>query len=855
MLRLTLAQVRHHAGRLLASATAVVIAVAFVVVTLVGGSTAAATVRAALAAPYLPAAAVVEAPTDVPPADADDPFAVPPSLAGAVDAVRAVDGVTDVALDTTTYASVSTGGSEDEDGAATTAQVVPVQPLGSPLRWQQVGDGRLPERPGEVAVTERVGAAPGDVVTVQPEPPLATAEDEEPAAPEPQRLEVVGVLDTGGDPTASVTPRLAVTADQVAAWGSSASSEELRVAAAPGTDAQALATAVAAAATDALGVPVAAQTADDATDAVVSETTGGALQLVSVLLAFAVVSVLVAGLVIANTFAVLLAQRTRELALLRCVGASRAQLRRGVLLEALATGLAASALGTALGVAITAAGSAVVARTDAPIPLQGLSVPWWAVVVGLVLGTLVTVVAATSPARAATRVAPLAALRPLDVAPLRSRGGAARLVAGLLLAVPGAVALTWTSLRGELLLALAAGVPTFLGVVLLCQRGVPAAVGLVGRLLARVGGVPGRLAARNSVRVPRRTAATATALLVGVTLVSTFVVGAASVRATTTTELEAQYPADVQVVDAGYFDGPGLPEDLLPAVAGTPGVTGAAAVRGALVDLGDVTEQPLLGLPADVDGVVRSSTAGAPAAGEVRVGPGYAEVNGLADGDVLTATGPTGTADLVVRVGGRNDLPVVAEADLERLAAAAPVAEVWAAVADPEGRGAGETVDALTTTVSSAAPDSYVAGAVLVRQGLDQVLDVLLLVVTALLGVAVVIALVGVGNTLALSVVERRQELGLLRALGQPARDVRRTLLWEAGLVAGVASVLGVGLGVAFGLAGTSAVLASAAPVVLDVPWLQVAAVVAVATLAGMVASLLPARRAAAVPPVAAMAG
>ena len=851
MLHLTLAQLRHHGGRLLASATAVVIAVTFVVVTLVGGSTAAATVRAALAAPYGSAAVVVGAPTALLPADADDPFAAPPSLAGAVDAVGAVDGVTDVALDTTSYAAVAVG----EDGAATTAEVYPVEPAGSPLRWQQLAAGRLPERPGEVAVTERLDVAPGGVVTVAPEPPLAISEDDVPEAAAPEQLDVVGVVDTGGDPTASFAPRLFVTADQVAAWGSSASSEELRVAAAPGTDEDALAGAVAAAAADALGVPVEARTAAAATDEVVSAQTGGALQLVSVLLAFAVVSVLVAGLVIANTFAVLLAQRTRELALLRCVGASRRQLRRGVLLEALATGLAASALGTAIGIGLTAVGSAVVGRVGAPVPLQGLTVPWWAVVTGLVLGTVVTVVAATSPARAATRVAPLAALRPLDPPPLRSRGGVLRLVAGLVLLLPGAAVLVLASVQGNLLLGLAAGVPTFLGVVLLCQRAVPAVVGLVGRLLARVGGVPGRLAARNSVRVPRRTAATATALLVGVTLVSTFVVGAASVRATTTSELEAQYPADVQVVDTGFFDGAGLPGDLLPAVAATPGVTGAAAVRGALVDLGDVSEQPLLGLPADVDGVVRSTTAGVPAAGDVRVGPGYAEVNGLEDGDVVTATGPSGSADLVVRVDGRNDHPVVAVAELERLAAAPPVVEVWAAVADPEGRGAGGTVDAHTATASATAPDSYVAGAVLVRQGLDQVLDVLLLVVTALLGVAVVIALVGVGNTLALSVVERRQELGLLRALGQPARDVRRTLLWEAGLVAGVASVLGVGLGIAFGLAGTSSALASTAPVVLDVPWLQVAAVVAVATLAGMVASLLPARRAASTPPVAAMAG
>ncbi|WP_299035615.1 FtsX-like permease family protein [uncultured Pseudokineococcus sp.] len=850
MLRLTLAQLRHHWGRLLASATAVVIAVAFVVVTLVGGSTASATVRAALAAPFVPAAAVVEAPVDLLPEDVDDPYAAAPSLAGAVDAVRAVDGVTAVALDTEAYATAAVG----DDGASTSAQVRTVEPAGSPLRWQRLSEGRLPERTGEVAVSDRLDVAPGGTVTVVPEAPPATSEDDVPAEPAPEELAVVGVLDTGGDPMASLMPQLHVTAEQVAAWGSG-SAQALRVAAADGTDPDALVPAVQAAAEDALGVPAPALTAEAHTDQLVDDATGGALQLFSVLLAFAVVAVLVAGLVIANTFAVLLAQRTRELALLRCVGALRSQLRRGVLLEALGTGLAASALGTALGVALVALGSAVVGRLDSPVPLADLSVPWWALLTGVVLGTVVTVAAATSPARVATRVAPLAALRPLDPVPLRSRGGVLRLVLGLVLLVPGAALLAYASVAGELLVGVAAGVPTFLGVVLLCQRAIPAAVGLAGRLLARVGGVPGRLAARNSVRVPRRTAATATALLVGVTLVSTFVVGAASVRATTTTELEAQYPADVQVVSpGGPYEDAGLPAELLEQVAGTPGVTGAAAVTGGLVELGEVPDEAVLGLPAAVDGVVRSSTAVAPAEGEVRVGPGYAEVNGLADGDVVTATGTASAVDLVVRVDGRSDYPVVAAAELERLLGAPPVVEVWASIDDPDGAAASETVDALTATASAVAPDSYVAGAVLVRQGLDQVLDVLLLVVTGLLGVAVVIALVGVGNTLALSVVERRQELGLLRALGQPAGDVRRTLLWEAGLVAGVASVLGVGLGVVFGLAGTASALAAQAPIVLDVPWLQVAAVVVVATAAGMAASLLPARRAARTPPVAAMA-
>jgi len=846
VLHLTLAQLRASVGRLLASALAVVIAVAFVVATLVVSATASATVRTAVAAPLVDAAAVVLLPSQ----EGSDPA----QPAAAADAVRAVDGVADVAVDRSVFVDLVGEGAE-----RTFAQVDSVPAAGA-LRWQVLSAGRLPEGPGEVAVAGRVDAAVGDRLSVVPPPdPSAIATDpEEPVAePEPQDVEVVGVVDLGGDPTASFVPRLFADPEQVAGWGGTA--DQLRVAAAPGADGTALVAAVADAATQALGPGAEVRSAADQTDVLVEELTGGALQLVGLLLVFAAVSVLVAGLVIANTFAVLLAQRTRELALLRCVGATATQVRRSVLLEALATGLVASAGGVLAGVGLAGAASAVGSALDSPVPLAGLAVPASAVVVGMVLGTVVTVVAALAPARAATQVPPLAAMRPLDPVPVRSRGGVARLVLGLVLLVPGAAVLAFGAATGSLLVGLAGGLPTALGVVLLCQRAVPPVVGLAGRVLGPLGGVPGRLAARNAVRTPRRTAATATALLVGVTLTSTFLVGASSTRATVTSGLDEEFPTDVQVVDVsgGYDPGAaGLPGGLTGELAAVPGVAAVAAVPGALVQApGDLGELAVLGLPPEVFDVVRSRTGDAPADGEVRVGQGFADVWGVAAGDVWEVTGGAGTAELVVRVGGSVDQPVVSAAQLAALAGDdAPLQQVWLALDDAEGRGAADAVDAVTETAAAAAPGAAVQGAVLFRQSLDDVLDVLLLVVTALLGIAVVIALVGVGNTLALSVVERRQELGLLRALGQPAGGVRRTLLWEAGLVAGVASVLGVALGVVLGLAGTASALGATTSVVLDVPWLQVLAAVVVATLAGMVASLLPARRAARTPPVAAMA-
>ncbi|NIZ90191.1 ABC transporter permease [Kineosporiaceae bacterium B12] len=194
-------------------------------------------------------------------------------------------------------------------------------------------------------------------------------------------------------------------------------------------------------------------------------------------------------------------------------------------------------------------------------------------------------------------------------------------------------------------------------------------------------------------------------------------------------------------------------------------------------------------------------------------------------------------------------------ADLRRLDGAAAVTVVWVRLADAGDRAQERAVDAVTDVVTDSLPSSSVSGVVAERSSYDQLLRTFLLVVTGLLGVAVVIALLGVGNTLALSVVERRQESGLLRALGLTRGQLRAQLAWEALLVAGVAAVLGVVLGSGYGLAGTAAVLSAEAPVVLALPWAQLAGIVAVAAGAGVLASVLPARRAARTSPVAAIAG
>ncbi|WP_432496450.1 ABC transporter permease [Kineococcus gypseus] len=836
MLRTTLAQLRAHAGRVLASCLAVVIAVAFVVATLVLNSSAGASLLRAVGAPFVASTAVVTAGEDL------DPAVAGPALGAAEERVRALPGAAQVSADRESGVQVRLPGRTGSSYAQAGAVTAP-----GPLRWERVDAGRLPEAPGEVAVSERLDAAVGDVLDVSWYPPGG-----EEGAELTGTVRVVGVVDLAGDPTAGLHGRVFATDGQLRTWGA-LDPARLRVAAAPGADGAELTGAVAAALSGAPGELV-VRTGEEAAEDVASSFTGDAAALTAVLLVFGAVAVLVAGLVIANTFAVLLAQRTRELALLRCVGATRGQSARSVLLEAAAVGVLASLAGAAAGVGLAAVVSRVAADAGSPIPLGTLDVPAHALAVGVVLGSAVTVLAALAPARAATRVAPLAALRPLAPAPVRSRGGVLRLVAGAVLTVPSAAALAWCASRGLLQPAVLAGAVSFVGVVLLARRAVPAVVGLAG-LLVRGAGVPARLAAGNAVRNPRRTAATATALLIGVTLTTAMVVGASSTRATAGDLLEAGYPTDVVV---SSWEEP-LDDALLQRLGEVPGVARAVPVLEGEVSLGALGTTGVRGVePAEAGTVVRSQQrAPVPGPGELVV-PGHAaEVLGLADGDEVTASAGGGSpVPLRVVVAPDSEQGLLATAaDLRRADPAAAVRAAWLRLDDSlDAAGQGRAVDAVTAVVTAALPSSDVSGVVAVRESFDQVLTTMLLVVTGLLAVAVVIALLGVGNTLALSVLERRQESGLLRALGLTRGQLRALLAWEALLVAGVAGALGVALGTAYGLAGTAAVLAAAGPVVLDVPWARIAGIIVVAALAGVLASVLPARRAARTPPVAAIA-
>ena len=805
-----LSSVRAHAGRLFASALAIVLAVAFVVATLVLSGTARSTVLEAAAARYVGTDAVVTSRDGTP---------VP------VDLVRSVASVRAVAPESEAIVQAAVPGARSPQHLRLEA----VADDGA-LRWQRLSAGQLPTADGQVAVSDRSGAAIGDALTITTYDPAGSAAR--------WQVEVVGLVDLGSA-TDSLTGRVFATAGQAQRWDP-APPTEVRVV---GSD-QVLAELA-----DALAArPLDVRSGSAQAELLARELTGGQVELTAALLVFAAVAVLVAGLVIANTFAVLLAQRTRELALLRCVGGTSRQVRRGLLGEALLVGLVGSALGALAGTGL-AAGVAAAVGADSPVPLSGTVVPPSAVVIGFVVGTGVTVLAAVAPARAATRVAPLAALRPVDPSSVRSRPGVLRLLAGAGLLLAGVALLAVGVDRGDLRTAVVGGAASFLGVVLLAQRVVPPAVALAGRWLTRVGGLPVELAAGGATRNPRRTAATATALLIGVTLTTAMVVGAASTRATARAEITSEYPTDVVVQT---FGDP-LPGGLLGQLAGIDGVAAGATVTQA--ELTGPDGQPLFveGLDPAEAGAVLRDTRDLPGDGDVVLSPLVLADWGVEPGERVELRSGAARVSLTARPGEVTAARVPSR-QLAALGAETTAGQLWLRLSAPDRAAQAATVDRISEVTATEVPQADVSGLVTVRAQLDDVLDTLLLVVLGLLAVAVVIALLGVGNTLALSVVERRQEHGLLRALGLTRAQLRAVLAWEAILVAGVAAGLGALLGGAYGVAGVAAVLGRQAQLVLDVPWLQVTAIVVVAVVAGAVASVLPARRAARTSPVAAIA-
>lgn len=796
--------------------------------------------------------------------------------------VADVDGVAIAAPTSSTYASLVNGARSD-------LPVVTDLPALPGLRTPVPEEGRLPTGLGEIAlsssVADRLRIGVGEEVTVELYRPTTDAGGEPTAEVVQQPLSVVGVLPGGLASELASSGSGLVTAETLADWNRvqeiPTSPEQLLVVAEDGVSPEDLRDRVSAALP---GTTV--LTADEQAEETIARFLDGVDVLTAVALGFAALALFVAGFVITNTFSVLVAQRTRQLALLRCVGATRGQVRREVLGQAAVLGLLASLAGVALGTVLASIAAAVVSASQPQLELPGVVWPTpLAVLVPVLAGVLVTVGAAIPPARAATRVAPLAALRPVDGPDLRRRASWLRIVLAVgFLAVGGATLAFGLALSGSgdaygtLVAAAGAGL-TFIGVMIGALFVVPPIVSGAGRLLARLvpgdGGAAVRLAAVNGVRNPRRTTSTAAALLIGVTLVSTVAVGAATTQASLLRLFDQEWPVDVSVGGSGGAEygtdaPPELAASVLAAASGVAQVVDSEPLRGtrALVSVPGQPEDADLsvqGIDPDRGRVLSSDPLVLePLADGTVVVPGsIAEEVAIQDGQILLLTREDG-GELEVTA-AVTDLPgralVLASDDLQVLDPQAPVTRLWIDLDDALATGdpaeAVAAVDAVRDAVSETGAGAVlVEGAAAERATFQQVIDTLLGVLTGLLAVTVLIAVVGVANTLSLSVVERTRESALLRALGLTRRQLRGTLAAEGVLLAGAGTVLGLALGSFYGWLGAASVLGAVTDggVLFDLPVGRLLLVVLGAVTAGLLASVLPGRRAARSAPVAALA-
>ncbi|MCC5580278.1 FtsX-like permease family protein [Microtetraspora sp. AC03309] len=561
------------------------------------------------------------------------------------------------------------------------------------------------------------------------------------------------------------------------------------------------------------------------------------------LLLFAGIALFVSVLVIANTFSILFAQRLRDFALLRCVGATRRQVVRSVRREAAVVGVLASLTGTLVGVGL---GYGLIALIGAltPTALMGAAeLPTLWLLGGFAVGLVVTMVASWLPTRRVVRVSPLAALRPDAAVDVHTATGLVRPALAVILLVTGLGLLGVAMVQDSTALMVAGGGSVFAGVLLFGPVLVPRLVGITGALL----GPAGRLATRNAVRDPRRTATTTASLLVGVTLTTAVLTGMATWRSSLDEQIGRDHPIDVALTSPKEP----VTTDLLNRVRHTPGVEQAIPVDGAVARVAGLDEPiPVVTAP-DAAHVARDDGAFA------RVEPGKIRIDSeafgknlsLQPGDRVTVRVGDRRAELQVAVGtGWGPAGVVAPETLATLTDAPEPHAIWiraSSGADPARLGG--DLDELADPVGAT-----IENGLRTWESLDRQLGIYTWSALGLLGIAVVIALIGIANTLGLSVLERVREHAMLRALGLTRRQLRRMLATEAVLLSVVATLLGTVIGVGFAWVGYETIVKRAlSDATMRVPWLSLGVVVLIAALAGLLAAVLPARRAARVTPAA----
>jgi putative ABC transport system permease protein len=573
------------------------------------------------------------------------------------------------------------------------------------------------------------------------------------------------------------------------------------------------------------------------------------------LLVFALIALFVGSFIIYNTFSIIVAQRSRELALLRALGASGKQVTRSVAAEAFVVGLLSSVLGLALGVLVAIGLQGLLAAFGFELPSQAPVILPRTIIVALIAGTVVTFVSALSPARRAARVPPVAAMR--ETAAI-STSGARRYRIGAVLAIVGVVLLAF-GLFGDVgsgsfpggaagLVGFAAFL-VFIGVAMLSPLVARPVSNFLGWVPARVRGMSGVLARENAMRNPRRTATTASALMIGLALVTLVAIIGASAKQSFTNIIDDTVRAEWLIQGKGFFN-----RGFTPAIAQSlqqqlPDAKVVQFRSGEFITGGE--QRQLLGVSPDVQDAI-----------DIKLRPG-ADLDAFADGGVLVNTSTakdngwkigdtvsmrfekTGEQRETIqglfgedRAVGASYLVSLASFEQNFTDQTDALVAVRNApdASDAETRATIERVLKPYPTVEVQDQSEYKDSQIAQFNTILNLLYVMLLL-------AVVIALIGIVNTLALSIYERTRELGLLRAVGMTRAQVRMMIRDEAVIISIFGSLLGLVIGLAFGRALVSAV--SDEGITFAIPVTQLAIFVVLAGIAGFLAGAWPARRAA----------
>ncbi len=574
------------------------------------------------------------------------------------------------------------------------------------------------------------------------------------------------------------------------------------------------------------------------------------------LLVFALIALFVGSFIIYNTFSIIVAQRTKELALLRALGASRGQVLRSIILEALFVGLIASIIGVGFGILLAIGLNKLMQSIGFSGPDTPIVLPPVAILVSLLVGTFITLVSALFPARRAATVPPIAAMR--DVAVDRTGASRLRVAFGLILLALGAFML-WFGLNGnsDSGLQIIGGGAFFVFIALTVIGPVIATpfASVLGWPLQKASRITGRLARENAMRNPRRTSTTASALMIGIGLVGFIAVTAQSVKASTVDAIN-QSVTGQYVVTTESFGSTALPQSMAAELDAVAGVDVAAGISATFANINNSGKIILAVDPDAISQVIEfddvEGSFSSLGVGEIAASEKLAEEKQLKIGDPVELVFLQGGATTLT-LGSiyKTEFPIQGPGwiiSTDQFNTLVPPSQqtfvaIYIKLDDTSSAGVDAVLPGLKA-VADTVPGAKLPNLDEYKKAQTDQVNQFLQIVYVLLALALIIAIVGVVNTLLLSVYERTRELGLLRAVGMSRRQVRSTIRLESVIISLMGTLIGLVIGIIFGWALVTA-LVDEGITSFAIPWSQLFIIVIIAILAGVGAALYPARRAA----------